>query len=96
ADNVAAVKAAGASAKETKRMLDQICTLTDACKTRVDHLQTLLDHETNGDAEKHARYFRDKVIPAMDALREAADGLECMVPHDMWSLPTYREMLFIK
>ncbi|HXG55406.1 MAG TPA: glutamine synthetase III, partial [Vicinamibacterales bacterium] len=46
ADNVAAVKAAGASAKETKRMLDQICTLTDACKTRVDHLQTLLDHET--------------------------------------------------
>nr|MBA3295443.1 glutamine synthetase type III [Acidobacteriota bacterium] len=96
AETVAAVKAAGATARESRRALDQICGLTDACKTSVDRLQELLDHEVSGDAEKHARYFRDKVIPAMDALREAADSLECMVPHDMWSLPTYREMLFIK
>ena len=32
----------------------------------------------------------------MDALREAADNLEGIVPHDVWPLPTYREMLFIK
>ncbi|CAN5722305.1 glutamine synthetase III [soil metagenome] len=96
AENVAAVKAAGASAKETRHMLDQICALTDSCKLGVDALQSLLDHEINGDAEKHARYFRDKVIPVMDTLREAGDGLESLVPHDMWSLPTYREMLFVK
>jgi glutamine synthetase len=96
AENVAAVKAAGATAKETRRTLDQICALTDACKTSVDQLQELLDHESNGDAEKHARYFRDKVIPAMNTLREAGDSLEALVPHDMWSLPTYREMLFVK
>jgi len=77
-------------------MLDQICALTDACKSGVDQLQKLLDHEGSGDAEKHARYFRDKVIPAMNTLREAGDDLECLVPHDMWSLPTYREMLFVK
>ncbi len=96
AENVAAVKAAGATAKETRRTLDQICALTDACKSSVDQLQEVLDHEANGDAEKHARYFRDKVIPAMNTLREAGDSLESLVPHDMWSLPTYREMLFIK
>jgi glutamine synthetase len=96
AENVAAVKAAGATAKETRRTLDQICALTDACKSTVDQLQELLDHESNGDAEKHARYFRDKVIPAMNTLREAGDSLEALVPHDMWSLPTYREMLFVK
>jgi len=96
AENVAAVKAAGATAKETRHMLDQVCALTDACKLGVDALQSLLEHETNGNAEKHARYFRDKVIPAMDTLREAGDGLESLVPHDMWSLPTYREMLFVK
>ena len=45
---------------------------------------------------KHAKYFRDKVIPAMTALREAGDGLECLVPQNLWPLPTYREMLFIK
>jgi glutamine synthetase len=56
----------------------------------------VLDHESNGDAHKHAKYFRDKVVPAMVALREAGDNLECVVPHDLWPLPTYREMLFIK
>ncbi|CAN5745499.1 glutamine synthetase III [soil metagenome] len=96
AESVAAVKAAGATAKESRRALDTICALTDQCKVRVDQLQQLLDHQSNGDGEKHARYFRDKVIPAMVALRETADSLECIVPHDVWPLPTYREMLFIK
>jgi glutamine synthetase len=96
AASVAAVKAAGATAKESRRALDHLCRLTDEGKIRVDHLQELLDHEANGDGEKHARYFRDKVIPAMAALREVGDSLECIVPHDVWPLPTYREMLFIK
>jgi len=96
AETVAAVKAAGATAKETKRALDHLCRLTDECKIRVDHLQELLEHEGNGDPLKHARYFRDKVVPAMNALREVGDALECIIPHDVWPLPTYREMLFIK
>ena len=96
AQNVAAVKAAGATSKETRKALDHVCRLVDDCKSRVDHLQALLEHESNGEAEKHARYFRDEVIPAMNALREAGDGLEGIVPHDVWLLPTYREMLFMK
>ena len=59
-------------------------------------LQDLLEHEADGSAEKHAKYFRDKVIPTMNALREAGDSLEGLVPHDLWPLPTYREMLFVK
>jgi len=96
AQSVAAVKTAGASAKETRRALDDLCLLTDEAKVRVDQLQKLLEHEGNGNAEKHAKYFRDKVVPAMDALRETGDSLECIVPHDVWPFPTYREMLFIK
>jgi glutamine synthetase len=65
-------------------------------KSRVDELQKLLEHEGNGDAAKHAKYFRDRVVPAMNALREAGDALECLVPQDLWPLPTYREMLFVK
>jgi glutamine synthetase len=45
---------------------------------------------------KHAKYFRDKVIAAMTSLREGGDALEVLVPQDLWPLPTYREMLFIK
>ncbi len=62
----------------------------------IEHLQELLDHDGHADPEKHAKYFRDKVIPAMNALRETGDSLECVVPQDLWPLPTYREMLFIK
>jgi glutamine synthetase len=96
AETVAAVKAAGATSKESKRALDNICRLSDEFKLRLDKLQELLEHESNGDAGKHAKYFRDKVVPAMTALRETGDNLECIVPHDVWPLPTYREMLFVK
>jgi glutamine synthetase len=96
AESVAAVKAAGAVSKECRRALDNICRLTDEFKTRLDKLQELLEHESNGNAEKHAKYFRDKVVPAMTALRESGDSLEVIVPHDVWPLPTYREMLFVK
>jgi glutamine synthetase len=96
AQSVAAVKAAGATAKETRRALDNICRLTDECKIRVDHLQELLEQAHADTPEKHMKFFRDKVVPAMTLLREAGDSLECVVPHGTWPLPTYREMLFMK
>ena len=96
AGSVSAVKAAGGTTAVGKRSLDTLTKLTDDFKTRVDKLHDLLEHESNGDAEKHAKYFRDKVVPAMVALRETGDSLECIVPQDLWPLPTYREMLFVK
>ena len=50
-------------------------------------------HHTEGLEE--ATYLRDKVLPAMLAVREAADTLEGLVADDLWSLPTYQEMLYI-
>jgi len=32
----------------------------------------------------------------VNALRETGDALEALTPHDLWPLPTYREMLFVK
>ncbi len=96
AESVAAVKAAGLTAKESRRALEELTKLTDEAKVRVDKLQRLLEHEANGDILKHAKYFRDKVVPAMEGLREVGDRLEGIVPHDTWPLPTYREMLFVK
>jgi glutamine synthetase len=45
---------------------------------------------------EHAKYMRDQVIPAMEAVREVADRLERIVADDLWPLPKYWEMLFIK
>jgi glutamine synthetase len=43
-----------------------------------------------------ALHFRDTVIPAMTAVREVADRLERLVADDLWPLPKYSEVLFIK
>jgi glutamine synthetase len=40
--------------------------------------------------------MRDTVIPAMEAVRAVADKLERIVADDLWPLPKYSEMLFIK
>jgi glutamine synthetase len=89
-ETVSKVKAAGVTSKEAKTALERLCRLTDDCRQRVDKLQTLLEHQANGDAEKHAR-FRDKVIPAMNDLRASGDNLECIVPNDLWPLPVSRD-----
>ena len=43
-----------------------------------------------------AVYARDKQLSAMAKVREAADNLEKVVADDLWPLPKYEEMLFIK
>jgi glutamine synthetase len=43
-----------------------------------------------------AKWMRDTVVPAMDATRDVADRLERIVADDLWPLPKYSEMLFIK
>ena len=93
--SVAAVKAAGGRSVEGKKLLDKLSKLTDEFKKRTDKLEASLNH-SSASAEKHAKHFRDAVIPAMIALRASSDALEAIIPHELWPLPTYREMLFVK
>jgi glutamine synthetase len=95
ADSVTAVRTAGGSVREAKKVLDTIAGLVDEFRSRTDKLGKALDHHA-ASAEKHARHMRDAVVPAMAALRETGDRIELIVPHETWPLPTYREMLFIK
>ena len=67
----------------------------------VDALQeleerNLAENQPHEDLLEHAKYMRDKVVPAMEAVRVAADGLEQVVADDLWPLPKYSEILFIK
>lgn len=45
------------------------------------------------DTVKQGEVYRDKVIPAMQALRGDIDALEMVVPADMWPVPTYTDLL---
>ena len=56
----------------------------------------LKDNQDDKTAARWAAYMHDRVIPAMDDVREVADRLEGLVADDLWPLPKYSEMLFIK
>jgi glutamine synthetase len=53
-------------------------------------------HEGEEGSLDHAVYMRDTVLTAMAEVREVADKLEGIVPDDLWPLPKYSEILFIK
>ncbi|MCC7044120.1 MAG: glutamine synthetase III [Acidobacteria bacterium] len=93
--SVKAVKDAGGTSKESKKLLDKVTKLVDELRVRTEKLARALDGHASS-TEKHAKHMRDAVVPAMNALRETGDQLELLVPHAQWPLPTYREMLFIK
>jgi len=59
-------------------------------------LESVMSHHAEGEAFDHAKYAREKIFTALGELREIADKLEAVVSDDLWPLPTYREMLFIK
>jgi glutamine synthetase len=56
----------------------------------------LAENQPDGDTMAQAEYIRDTVIPAMSEVREGADTLERLVADDLWPLPKYSEILFIK
>jgi len=93
--SVAAVKAGGSKSTQGKKLLAGYTKLADKLKSESDALAKLLEHG-NPSAEKHAKFMRDKVVPAMAKLRETGDSIEVLTPHSIWPLPTYREMLFVK
>jgi glutamine synthetase len=68
--------------------------------TLVDRIKVL--EEANlavnqpADSLEHAEYMRDTTIPAMAGVRDAADALEKVVADDLWPLPKYSEILFVK
>jgi glutamine synthetase len=91
-----AAKMQGLGQKPHMGTLDRLTKLVGALEQRIDALEATLDHHGDGDLRREAGHFHDVVIPALASLREAADQVESILPDDLWPLPTYREMLFIK
>jgi len=78
------------------KTLDLLTGLVAELETNIGKLESAIDHHASGDLLSHAKHFEGSVIPAMMAVRQVADKLETIVADDLWPLPTYREMLFIK
>ncbi|SEN37333.1 glutamine synthetase III [Nitrosomonas marina] len=84
------------SAKFNSQTLSKMTELAGALEQGIAKLEQAVSYETSASVLQDAQYYRDQVIPAMEDLRHVADQLEKIVPDDLWPLPSYREMLFIK
>jgi glutamine synthetase len=87
--------AAAPSSGPAKRLLGEVSGLADKLDSSIVGLEKALAHESSG-AEAEAKHLKDEVLPLMLNVRTAADALETLVADDLWPLPTYQEMLFIR
>ena len=96
AQSVSATKNAGINDDSQLDMLRDFAGMVSQFRGATESLATAVDHHAEGDVYAHAKMMRDEVLPKMVELRTLGDKLETVVADDLWPLPTYREMLFIK
>jgi glutamine synthetase len=94
AESAAAVKSAGATPDLT--MLEQVSGLTKNLLSAVADLEKAHGSHHASSLLEEAKHYCDKILPAMLAVRKTVDELEGVVADDLWPLPTYQEMLFIR
>ena len=72
----------------------RISDLTSDMLTKAEELEDeLMKAKSRGDTTEEAVYFKDHVLPAMNALRIDGDALETVTSREYWPYPTYGEML---
>ena len=83
------------SVRSETKTLTKLSADADAMSDAVDTLQDAVNASKAlpTEAEK-AVAFHDNVLPAMDALRAAADDAETICGEDYWPLPSYSKMLY--
>lgn len=94
---IAAVSGAGVSADTQVKLLKRVSGLIAKLDSAIEVLDIARAKaaETE-DAAKQATAYREKVVPAMGAVRAPADELEMIVDAEVWPLPSYAEMLFVR
>ncbi len=76
--------------------LEDVTAKLRALQTATADLEKLMEKEDFADVDAQIRYLCDTILPAMLEVRSHADDLEGVVADDLWPLPSYQEMLFIK
>jgi glutamine synthetase len=83
------------SVRSETKTLQKLSADADAMSDAIDTLQAAVDAAKALPTEtEKAVAFHSDVIPAMDALRAAADDAETICGEDYWPLPSYSKMLY--
>ncbi len=94
ASGIALKESIGILVPNEKNVAKALAEGTEKLITAIDALEQLSKKVPCDDSYETAKYYRDTVIPAMNALREAADGLETIVGKEYWPFPTYTDLLY--
>ena len=79
------------------KLIEEIAERTERIETYVDELVECRRIANRiEDIHQRAIAYHDEVNPKMDAIRKEIDNLELIVEDGLWTLPKYREMLFIR
>jgi glutamine synthetase len=95
AETVAATQSAGVECPDTIEQLEQAITLITALRDSIKAVEGAECHHVDL-IEGHAMFIHEQLVPAMQRARAASDALEEVIPDDIWPLPTYMEMLFVR
>jgi glutamine synthetase len=87
--------AAGVPCEDQKQALGQFVDLVYRFNASLSALAEADNYDTH-DPYELAVYLRKTILPMMNSVRQVADTLETWVAHDLWPLPSYRELLFFK
>ena len=86
---------AGVACGYEKARCRELSRLTDEIYAIVSTLGEALHHaDAAEDTLERAMRYKDDVVGAMNALREACDACEAMIPTDQWPYPSYTDILF--
>jgi len=94
AQTVAALSSVGKSSCTTT--LDELDSLLADLQKAMKTLEKVSEIPEGLSAKKQCYYLHDTVIPAMVEIRKFSDAIEHLCADDIWVLPTYQEMLFIR
>ena len=96
ADSINAVVAAGILDVEVQTdLLNETSVLLKETKNALNHLKEVTEiAAAMEDGKDKAFYYRQQVIPAMEALRKPVDELEMIVDKEIWPMPSYGDLLF--
>ncbi|MFM8966996.1 MAG: glutamine synthetase III [Vulcanococcus sp.] len=86
------------SSLSTGALPDLAGKVSDLCQELMqacDNLQQSIDSPPHG-TTAHLRHAADVLVPQMTAVRRIVDALEALVDDDLWPLPSYQEMLFLR
>jgi glutamine synthetase len=81
---IKSVKDSGCKVNNMEGLLAKLCSLTEDILSKIEKLEGSIE---NGSAKE--------MIASMNELRECVDGLEGIIPNEIWPLPSYAEMMFM-